>query len=313
MWWFIAQRISNPSYASERSPLQDFTTVQNVPTGLFKYGGSAAWASIRLIVDSAIQADRREFQLRYVQPPETPVGSSTGIQMVLTDQLAFAQSARTILKEEIDQAAAKGFTLQQVPVAMDGIAVAVHPSLPIAGLTVDQLRSIYVGDITNWQELGGADLPIRPFSSPLSPGGTVEFFLEDILNGQTFSKSVEYISTPTEALRRLEDTPGGIYFSSAAIIVPQCSVRPLPLGKTADQMIAPYAGELVAEVDCPLRRNTLNIAALRSEQYPLSRYLYVVVKQNGAIDQQAGEAYTQFLLSGQGQMLVEQAGLVPLQ
>jgi phosphate transport system substrate-binding protein len=311
----IQQRLSDRplsvSSATKPKP-QDFEKVQNVPTGHFAYGGSAAWASIRLIADSAIQAERLEFQLRYVQPQNAPVGSSTGLSMLLQDRLAFAQTARPVLPAETQQAQSKGFQLKQIPVAIDGIAVAVHPTLNLPGLTIDQLRSIYTGQVTNWRQLGGADLEIRPLSSPMSTGGTVEFFLEDILQGQTFSNKVQYISTPTEALRYLTKTPGGIYFSSAAIVVPQCSVKPLPLGKTTGQWVSPYAGELVNEQDCPMRRNRLNVAALRSGQYPLGRFLYVVVKQNGRIEEQAGDAYSNFLLSAQGQILVEQAGLVPI-
>lgn len=312
--WFIQQRISDhPLVSSPPKPqLQDFAKVQNVPTGLFAYGGSAAWASIRLIADSAIQAERLEFRLRYIQPRTAPVGSSTGISMLLQGRLVFAQTARPILPAEADQAQTQGFQLKQVPVAIDGITVAVHPTLNVAGLTIDQLRSIYTGQVTNWRELGGADLEIRPYSSPISVGGTVEFFLEDILKGQTFSDRVEYITTPTEAMRQLAETPGGIYFSSTAIVVPQCSVKPLPLGKTTGEFVSPYAGELINEQDCPMRRNQINVPALRSGQYPLSRFLYVIVKQNSQLEQQAGEAYTNFLLTNQGQGLIEQAGLVPI-
>jgi phosphate transport system substrate-binding protein len=312
--WFIQQRISDRplNLSPPKSRLQDFAKVQNVPTGLFAYGGSAAWASIRLIADSAIQAERLEFQLRYVQPRTEPVGSSTGISMLLRGRLVFAQTARPILPAESDQAQKQGFQLKQTPVAIDGIAVAVHPSLNLSGLTIDQLRAIYTGEITNWRDLGGADLEIRPYSSPVSAGGTVEFFLEDILKGQTFSDRVQYIDTPTEALRSLAGTPGGIYFSSAAVVVPQCSVKPLPLGKTTRDLVPPYAGTLVNEQDCPMQRNQLNVSALRSGQYPLSRFLYVVVKQNGQLEQQAGEAYTNFLLTKHGQGLIEQAGLVPI-
>lgn len=45
-------------------------------------------------------------------------------------------------------------------VAWDALAAIVHPSNPVAGLSARQLRSILVGEITNWREVGGADAPI---------------------------------------------------------------------------------------------------------------------------------------------------------
>jgi phosphate transport system substrate-binding protein len=54
----------------------------------------------------------------------------------------------------------------------------------------------------------------------------------------------------------------------------------------------------------------LNAQAFRSGDYPITRNLFVIIKQNGQTDQQAGQAYADWLLSSQGQELVEQAGFV---
>jgi phosphate transport system substrate-binding protein len=50
------------------------------------------------------------------------------------------------------------------PIGQDGIAVILHPDNPIASLTVEQVRQIYEGEITNWHEIGGSDLPIEVIS-----------------------------------------------------------------------------------------------------------------------------------------------------
>ena len=44
------------------------------------------------------------------------------------------------------------------------LAIAVNHKLKIKSLTLDQLRDIYTGKITNWQKLGGSDLPITPYT-----------------------------------------------------------------------------------------------------------------------------------------------------
>ncbi len=162
----LAQQNPDRSLGSNPSPQDSFAQVQNVPTGHFSYGGSPTWASIRLVVDPVIQAERREFQLRYVQPSSPPVGSSKGIQMLLDGELSIAQTTRLPSAEEYQEAEKRGFTLNKIPVAMDGISVAVHPQLKISGLTLEQLQAIYSGDIANWRELGGPDLAIRAYSPP---------------------------------------------------------------------------------------------------------------------------------------------------
>ncbi len=288
----------------------NFAAVQNVPSGLFNYGGSTSWAPIRLSVDSAIQAARPEFRLRYVTPLGEAPGSSTGIKMLIDDKLDFAQSSRGLRDEELSRAQAKGFKLQQTPVAIDGLAVAVNPNLNIPGLTIDQLRSIYTGKVTNWQQLGGANIAIAPYSRPVNDGGTVELFVQDVLGGQKFADNVEFVATTTQALQKLASSPGGIYYASAPEVIPQCTIKPIPLGRKPNELVAPYREPFVPLSQCPNKRNQLNIEAFQSGSYPITRNLFAVIKQNGQTDQLAGEAYVNFLLSNQGQELINQSGFV---
>ena len=82
LWWFTkksgfdlgkarnsqSQNSSGDSkkpHSSEQGSGSTFASVQSIPTGLFRYGGSTSWAPIRLAVDSAIQAARPEI-VRFV-------------------------------------------------------------------------------------------------------------------------------------------------------------------------------------------------------------------------------------------------------
>lgn len=292
------------------SPVRTFTQVQNVPKALVPYGGSTTWAAIRGEVDSLIQVVWPDFQLRYTQHPTKPPGSTTGLEMLLNDQLAFAQSSRSIKETEYQQAQQKGFTLKQIPVAIDGIAVAVNPRLDIPGLTMSQLKQIYTGKVSNWNEVGGPNLPIIAYSRQLEDSGSVEFFIENILNGESLGASVSFVPTTTEALRLVGSNLGAIYYGSAPQIVPQCQVKAIPIANQGGEFIPPYQEPLVSPEECPAKRNQLNRVAFQNGTYPITRRLFVIVKQNGQIDQQAGEAYAQLLLSDQGQDLIEKAGFV---
>ncbi|MDX2097926.1 MAG: substrate-binding domain-containing protein [Leptolyngbyaceae cyanobacterium bins.59] len=322
VWWFTSrtglnlnQWFNRGSGQSSPSPNptgqgRQFTDVANVPSGLFNYGGSTTWATIRRDVDSKIQTAFPGFQLRYTDPPSGAPGSTVGIRMLLRNQLSFAQSSRSLSVGEYQQAQQQGLSLKEIPVAIDGIAVAVNPRLTVPGLTIAQLQAIYLGKIRNWKALGGPNLPILPLSRRVSDGGTIEFFQETILEGKNFGPTVRFVGTTTEALRQVDANSGAIYYASAPEVVGQCKIRPLPVGRQANQLVAPYQNPLIPPSQCPSQRNQLNSEVFRSGQYPITRNLFVVIKQNGGIEQQSGEAYANLLLTDQGQELLSQIGFV---
>ena len=321
--WFLMERwakissnmTSNSSSNNSQNLFSNSVTscnVPNLPQGIFSYGGSTTWATFRKDVDSVLQRICPQFVLRYTQPPFDKPGSGTGIQMLIDNQLAFTQSSRSIKSEETSQAQQKGIRLKEIPIAIDGIAIAVNHNLNIPGLTTAQIKDIYTGKVTNWQKLGGANLPIIPLSRGQEAGGTVDFFIEYVLNKDKFGKNVSYIGTTTEAIRKIANTPGGIYYGSAPEIVPQCTVKSLPIGRTKGQFVPPYQQPEIAQSQCPNQRNQLNTEDFRNGNYPITRNLFVIIKQNGQSDQQAGEAYANWLLTPQGQELIEKAGFVKI-
>lgn len=288
-----------------------FTEVANVPSGQFSYGGSTTWAPIRGAVDPLIRQALPNFKLVYKDAPAQTPGSSVGIQMLIDGELDFAQSSRPLNADEKQKAQQQGMALQEIPVATEAVAIATHPDLSIPGLTLSQLKDIYTGQITNWNQVGGPNLAIVP-ASRSDVGGTVQFFEETVLKGQSFASTLKRLSNTTEALRFVGDTPGSIYFASAPEIVGQCTVAPVPIGTSAQQLVPPYQAPYVAPQDCPTRRNQMNLSAFENQTYPLTRPLYVIVAENGQPSQQAGTAYAQLLQTEEAQRLLNQAGFVPL-
>ncbi|MEH2095442.1 phosphate ABC transporter substrate-binding protein [Nostoc sp. 'Peltigera membranacea cyanobiont' 213] len=321
LWWLLKPNLlsrnsvdssSNQSLksVSNTATASNFQTITDVPTASFNYGGSTAWASIRQLVDSQIQSDRPELKLRYVDPVNASPGSSSGIRMLLDGKLDFAQSSRPLTDEEQAMAKARGFTLEQHQVGMDAIAVVVNPSLKVSGLTVDQLHQIYLGRITNWNQVGGPNLPITPLSQRPEDADTVIFSTNSDLKGEALGSNVQYVYSATEAVRQLSKIPGGVYYASARSVVFQCSVKALPLGSTSGQLIPPYREPMVSPEQCPRQRNQLNTQAVKNGSYPIIANLFVIIKQNKGREQQIGNAYTNLLLTDQGQRAIEQAGFV---
>jgi ABC-type phosphate transport system substrate-binding protein len=284
----------------------------NVPQGKsFTYGGSSNWAIIRDRIDPAIQKAWSNFPGRNVSAD----GSSDAIQKLIKGQLTFAQLSRPLFKEELDEAKAQGFSLEQQRVAIDAIAVVVNPKLQIPGLTVDQLRGIYTGKITNWQQVGGPNLPITPLSRTRQKTGTVEFFIYDVLRERPFSPTVKFVNSTATGLQAVATTPGGIYYDSALKIVSQCQVRPLPLGQTPGNYIAPYQGNWLSTQLCTKQKNQLNETAFKTGDYPVTRNLFVIIKDlpgKENSEEQAGRAYADLLLTPTGQRMLEDVGFIPI-
>ncbi|WP_341525086.1 substrate-binding domain-containing protein [Nostoc sp. UHCC 0302] len=320
LWWLLKPNLLTRSGVGSSSNqslnttsggnASNFQTVADVPTNSFNYGGSTAWAPIRQVVDAQIQSARPELQLHYVHPVNRTPGSSAGIKMLLDGQLDFAQSSRPLTDEEKATARERGFTLEQRQVGIDGIAVIVNPSLNVPGLTIEQLQQIYLGQITNWKQVGGPNLPITALSQKPEDADTVIFSNKSNLNQQALGSNVKYVYSTTEAVRQLSKIPGGVYYASARAVVPQCSVKPLLLGRSSNELISPYREPLVSPDQCPRQRNQLNTEAIKNGSYPLTANLYVIVKQNKGREQQIGEAYTKLLQTDQGQKAIQQAGFV---
>ncbi len=315
-WWLanngvISNFTNNPS-SQILSKGDTFAQVPKVPSGLFSYGGSTTWAPIRREVDPLIQTAQPQFRLRYTDPITGAPGTASGIKMLLKNQLAFSHASRSIKPEEYQQAQQINITLKEIPVAIDGIAIAVNPNLNIPGLTLAQLKDIYTGKITNWKQVGGPELAIIPYSRRLEEGGTIQFFEENVLEKEKFPANVQFIPTTTQALQEVAKNRGGIYYASAPEIVGQCTVKPLPLGHKSDQLVPPYKEPFIPLEQCQQQRNQINAAAFQSGQYPITRRLFVIIKQNGQSDQQAGEAYVNLLQTAQGKELITKAGFVTI-
>ncbi len=294
---------TSDSSGSGTSAPKTLKDVPNVPGLTVRYGGSTSFAPLRskAIIDK-LKSAHPQFVLSYTEPmrPDKP-GSGSGIKMLIEGQMSVAQSSRSVKDEEFAKAKDRGITLDQIPVAIDGIAIYVNNQASIQSLTLAQLKDIFTGSVTNWKTVGGADLPIVPVSRDPKDGGTPEYFEEKIMGKDQFAPSVQpYARDTTEALRKVAQSPGGISYAAAPEVCSQSSVKSLSIAKDTEQPpISPCDGKKVNKGD------------FAKDVYPITRRLFVVVRKDGKLDEQAGNAYTNLLLSDEGQQLVEEAGLVP--
>ena len=106
-------------------------------------------------------------------------GSGTGIAAMINGTVDIANASRAMKSEEIAAVEENGIYPVEITVARDAIAVVVHPSNPVEGLTLQQISDIYTGKITRWNQVGGEDRPIVLLSRE-SNSGTHVYFLENV-------------------------------------------------------------------------------------------------------------------------------------
>ena len=306
-----------------------FAEIKDVPTGVFKFGGSTTWATTRQLqssIDAGIKGVFPNFDLVYTDASspdfksikngkcDSKPGSNTGICWLLEGDLDFAQSSISLDKSKYkDDPRVIANQLKQVAVANDALSVVVNPQLNLSGLTIDQLRDIYTGKVTNWSQVGGENLPIVAFSRDEAAGGTVSSF-KDLVLKKGDKWKFQQVGNTTEGLQLVKKNLGGIYYGAAKeTIVDSCNTKPLAIGKTADRLVKPYQEPLRSPADCNRgQRNKIDPAVVKSQAYPLTRQIYVIIQTNDPNRQKAGEAYANLLSTKQGQNLLEKAGFISI-
>jgi phosphate transport system substrate-binding protein len=329
--------VNSPSPPPISSPTQrsvtysTFADVPKVPDTIVLYGGSTSFAPLRCDpkneeecpsnnVERLIEEAHPKFKLTYYQlPSDKNPGSGKGIEMLLNGDLTIAQSSDAVKKEDYDEAKDQGFELKQSPIGYDAIAIFTHPEIDIPKLTLSELKDIYTGKITNWSKVGGSNIEIKPFSRSPENSGTAKYFQRTVLEGQPFASSIQssYEGTTTGSIQNVNpdeqnvnQTKGGIGYATASEVCKQKSIRSLPIAEDGEAPVNPCVKDRK-------ETNEVNIEAIYGKSYPITRTLFVVIRQdirqdNGDLFQQAGEAYVNLLLSDEGQKLIKETGIAPI-
>lgn len=210
-------------------------------------------------------------------------GSGNGIAALIEGTCNIADASRPMKIKEILLCQKKGISPVPHIVAMDGIAVIVHPSNPIQGLNIEEIKDIYTGKITNWKELGGKDLKIVVVSRD-SSSGTFETFEKIVLKGKkVIPESLAQASNQTVATV-ISTTKGAIGY--------------VGLGYISNTVKALQVNGVIPEQETVV-----------SGKYPISRPLYMYT--DGA-PQGVAKNFLEFICSEEGQKIVEEQGFVPL-
>lgn len=172
------------------------------------------------------------------------VGSSAGIEAVAAGTSQIGTSSRDLKDEE------KGLGLVDTPIAFDGIAVIVNSQNRVDGLTLDQLRDIFAGKITNWSEVGGEDLPIDLVNRD-EASGTREAFKKKVMGDVKFDRSAAVLPGTGQVRDVVSRSKGAIGYISVGFVAERFASRSV---KALDVEGIEASAATVADGTYPIRR-----------------------------------------------------------
>jgi phosphate transport system substrate-binding protein len=202
-------------------------------------------------------------------------GSVVGINAVHEGRVDIGMASRPLKADE-----AQG--ISAVPIASDVLAIIVHPANPVPSLSREQLRQIYLGQITNWREVGGDDRPIVPVVREVS-SGTRGAFDNLVLHEAQPTANADVQVTAGEVEARVAGDPAAIGYVGFGNLA--SDVRVLPIDGALPSAASVHAGT-----------------------YPLVRPLLLLL---GPLSRPEARAFVEFAVSQEGQTIVERAGWIP--
>ncbi|ACV25694.1 substrate-binding domain-containing protein [Kangiella koreensis] len=222
-------------------------------------------------------------------------GSSTGFKALSAEDTDIAMSSRRIKEKERGQLRALYGDLKSVDseltIAVDGLAVIVHPQLVINTLDTETLARIFAGEIRNWQEVGGINQKISLFARD-DNSGTFDTFKSLVLDHHQvkLSEYAKRYESSSELSDMVYKTPGAIGFIGLSYVN---DTKLLALSETG-----------VALSFKP------NLFTVSTEDYVLSRRLYMYYPSNNT--NPYARRFMQFVQQDQAQSVVENTGLISL-
>ena len=222
-------------------------------------------------------------------------GSGTGIAALVNGTVDLANASRQMTKEEIAAAEANKITPVEFVVAIDAIAVIVHPDNPVGELTIDQLADIFTGRITNWKAVGGRDAPIVLLSRETNSGTHVYFLEKVVRKGKADNKDIF--------------APQTLLMPSSVGISSEVRRNPNAIGYDGLGYVTKHEKVIALAKDSGSPYVLPSVETAANVSYPLSRYLYMYTsgQPTGPI-----AAYLDWIRGNDGQAIVAALGFVPL-
>ncbi len=216
-------------------------------------------------------------------------GSGTGIAALINGTTDICQASRPMKDAEKTKLKERYFTLGvEIPVAKDGLAVYLNEANPVEKLSLEQLKAIYTGAVTNWKNVGGPDAKIILYGRE-NNSGTYVFFKDNVLKGADFAPTTATLPGTAAVVNAVAKDKNGIGYGGAAYAK---GIKFCKVSKSAND---PAYGPDLEHVE--------------GGTYPLARdlYWYFRTKPAGEL-----KKLVDWVLSPEGQKVVSEVGYFPV-
>lgn len=212
-------------------------------------------------------------------------GSGNGAKSLLNKMCNVATMSRFMKDGEFSAAVNNGIMPVAHVVAVDGIAMIVHPSNPVKELTVKQVREIYQGRYTSWKQLGGPDVEIVMISRDTN-SGTYETFEKLVMKKEKIEENAEYVGSNGAIRQRVQSTPAAIGYVGLGFV--DRTVKALTI-----EGVYPDSRTIASGV------------------YPIARPLYMFTDRYPKLGTHL-HAFITLYLTPRGQEIVKEIGFIPV-
>lgn len=206
-----------------------------------------------------------------------PTGSGSGITAATEGTADIGVSSRALKDEE-------KANLDEITIALDGIAIIVSKNNPVADLTVEQIAGLATGTITNWKDVGGNDAPVVMVGREAGSGTRDGF--ESITNTKDACKYAQELTATGAVIAAVEANENAIGYASLASV--KDTVKALSVGGV-----------------------TPSEATVLDGTYKVQRPFVMAVKK-GETPRPEVQAFIDFALSADNAQIIADAGAVPL-
>ncbi|MEM4245955.1 MAG: phosphate ABC transporter substrate-binding protein [Candidatus Bathyarchaeia archaeon] len=219
-------------------------------------------------------------------------GSGTGIASLINGETDLADSSREIKPKELEHARSRGVNPCEWKVALDGIVIIINPENPLTELTLSQLDMIYRGEALDWASVGGSGGKIITYGRQ-SNSGTYQFFQEHVLKSRDYRNDVQAMNGNADIVEAVARDANGIGYVGLGYAEKRSGdVKVVSVKK--DDASPPV---------------TPSIATIADGSYPIARFLYIYTD---GPPEGVTALYLKFIISDEGQRIVEEEGFIPL-
>lgn len=265
---------SNEATSSTGTDSSTTTESKTELSGTVATNGSTSMEEVIGALSEQFMADNSGVKVSY-----DPTGSGTGIEAVKTGSCDIGLSSRALKDEEVE-AGLKGTT-----VALDGIAIIVNENSKIEDLSVDQIAKIFMGEVTDWSEIGGDAGTIACIGREAGSGTRDGF--ESITGTDDKCKLSQELTSTGAVIEGVKNNPGAIGYASLSAVENAEGVKAIT----------------VEGVAC-------SEETVKDGSYKIQRPFVLVTKEGTELSE-AAQAFFDFALSADAESLIAAAGAVP--